>query len=305
MPFVFPPLTPVKRVPASRGPEHILKAFKEDGVVVIEGFFSLEQVEELNDDLTPALEKVKNGPSLKDPEIARYHGSNTKRMSNMSTHSKIFRTQTLDNDLLHDICKAVFAKDSGDYWLNTALVIDIGPGNEAQPLHRDEEQHPVFRSVGPGGIEASINFFIALTRFTDENGATRMIPGSHQWPKDATRTDGLEIEAPHGTLPVEMNAGDVALFSGRNIHGGGANRTKDERRRGVAMSIQASYLTPEEAHTLLVPLDKVREMTPRAQRMLGFRSQFPKDTPGIWMSDMREIAEVIGLERDEDSKTDY
>ena len=34
------------------------------------------------------------------------------------------------------------------------------------------------------------------------------------------------------TIAAEMDAGDALLFSGKVIHGGGANVTKNERRRG-------------------------------------------------------------------------
>jgi ectoine hydroxylase-related dioxygenase (phytanoyl-CoA dioxygenase family) len=92
-----------------------------------------------------------------------------------------------------------------------------------------------------------------------------------------------------------MKAGDAVLMSGKTVHGGGANKTKDENRRGLAFTLQCSYLTPEEANPFIIGLDVIKQLSPRAQRILGFRSQFPKYSPGLWQSDYSEIANVIGL----------
>lgn len=92
----------------------------------------------------------------------------------------------------------MFKEESGAYWLNTAQVIDIGPGNKAQPLHRDLENNYPFVTMGPSGPEAANNFLIALTDFTEENGATRVIPGSHLWP------DFTNKGTPEMTIPAEI-----------------------------------------------------------------------------------------------------
>jgi ectoine hydroxylase-related dioxygenase (phytanoyl-CoA dioxygenase family) len=92
-----------------------------------------------------------------------------------------------------------------------------------------------------------------------------------------------------------MAAGDVCFISGKVVHGGGANRTADFKRRGIAISIQCSYLTPEEAYPFTVEKDLVKQLSPRAQRMIAFRSQFPKASGGLWQSNYSEIADFIGL----------
>ena len=92
-----------------------------------------------------------------------------------------------------------------------------------------------------------------------------------------------------------MDAGDAVFYSGHVSHGGGANVTADQYRRGVTIPMQAAFLTPEEAYPLLVSLDIVRTLSPRVQKMLGFRSQYPKGSPGLWQNDYAEIADFIGL----------
>lgn len=272
------------------GADAVFRALRQDGGVVVKGMLSAQQVEAINADIDPVIAKLEAGSKSDSEWTKEFHGSNTKRLTNLPTISRTFREQILDMDILHDVCDKVFLEESGTYWMNTAQVIQIGPGNKAQELHRDQMQYPVFTSLGPEGPEACVNWFVALTRFTDENGATRIIPGSHQW------LDYSNHGSPDDTIPVEMEAGDVFLFSGKVVHGGGANRTQAFQRRGIALSIQCSYLTPEEAYPFIVKEEFVRGMAPRVQRMIAFRSQFPKHSPGLWMHNYTELADHIGLD---------
>ncbi|KAE8381350.1 hypothetical protein BDV26DRAFT_301792 [Aspergillus bertholletiae] len=284
---------PVPRVSATDDPDKIIHTLHQAGALIIEGLLSRDQVQELNNELDRPLEATSSGSKHNVDQIQDFHGSNTKRLTNVTTHSKIFRHQVLENDLVHAVAERVFHHDSGTYWMGAAQVIQIGPGNKAQVLHRDQGQYPVFNLLGSKAPEATINFLIALTDFTEENGATRVIPGSHLW------EDYSDMGSHDQTLPATMKAGDAILMSGKTVHGGGANQTANEHRRGLAFTLQCSYLTPEEANPFIIGLDTIKELSPRAQRILGFRSQFPKSSPGLWQSDYCEIADVLGLSGDD------
>lgn len=84
--------------------------------------------------------------------------------------------------------------------------------------------------------------------------------------------DYSDLGSPDQTILAIMKAGDAVLMSGKTVHGGGANKTKDEHRRGLAFTLQCSYLTPEEANPFIIGMDIIKQLSPRAQRMLGFRS---------------------------------
>ncbi|EPE03498.1 phytanoyl- dioxygenase [Ophiostoma piceae UAMH 11346] len=280
----------LQRVTVDVGVDRILEIVGQDGGVIIENFLSQEEVAEFNKELDPAIAKLSAGSTHKENKfIADFHGNETKRLTNLVTHSKIFREQVLEMEIVHDLAKAVFEEDSGSYWMTTAQVIEIGPGNKPQILHRDLENTRPYVDMGPSGPEAMINFLIALSDFTEENGATRVIPQSNHWP------DFNDRGTPEMTIPAEMKAGDVLFINGKVVHGGGNNRTTDEYRRGLAFTFQPSFLTPEEAYPFLINLDTVKQMSKRAQRMIGFRSQYPKGSPGLWQSDYKEIADFIGL----------
>ncbi|KAI5918975.1 hypothetical protein F4810DRAFT_703876 [Camillea tinctor] len=276
----------LQQVKHSEGRDTILKALQEDGAVIIKGLFTKDQVRRLNEEVQPAVDKLQAGGKHLDEWVKDFHGDNTKRLNNVVSLSKTFREEILEKDLIHELCEEIYLKDAGGYWMNSAQVIDIGPASKAQPLHRDQWQFPIFTHCGPNAPEASINFVVALTEFSDENGATRVIPGSHKW--DDFQANGT----PEDTIPAEMEAGDACFITGKVVHGGGANRTKNQTRRGITLVFQCSYLTPEEAYPFLVDREIARTLSPRGQRMIGFRSQFLKDSPGVWKRDYSEPDEV-------------
>ncbi|KAK4447371.1 hypothetical protein QBC34DRAFT_450281 [Podospora aff. communis PSN243] len=276
----------LQRIPATAGSAPILSALRADGAVIITSLFPPSAISLLNTEINPLMSPIAPGSTQPSPFIQAFHGPTTKRLNNLVGRSPTFRSLFLENDLIHECCSALFVNDSGGYWMNSAQVIDIPPGSAAQPLHRDQWQFPVFTLVGPEAPEASCNFIVALSGFTDENGATRVIPGSHAW-KDMSDNGRAE-----DSVAAEMEVGDVCFISGKVVHGGGANVTEGETRRGLAMVFQASYLTPEEAFPFNVEREVARGMSERGQRMVGFRSQALKDSPGVWKRDYREGEEV-------------
>ncbi|WP_424570855.1 phytanoyl-CoA dioxygenase family protein [Streptomyces sp. CH-036] len=269
--------------------EEILKIVTRDGGVIIKGFLTQEQITRFNAEIEQPLRALAPGSSHENEIVAEFHGSNTKRLTNLVTHSATFRSEVIDHPLVHEISDLVFLQESGTYWMTTAQVIEIGPGNQAQILHRDLENWFPFIGMGPAGPEVTINFLVALTDFTEENGATRVIPGSNHW------SDFEDRGTPEQTIPAVMNAGDVLLISGKTAHGGGANRTGDEYRRGLAFTFNAGFLTGEEAYPFLVDRELAKTLSPRVQRMLGFRSQYPTGSPGLWQVDYADLGDHLGL----------
>lgn len=261
------------------------------GGVVIEGFLTPEQVKQLNSDLDKPFSELYMGSKSANKAIQDFHGLQTKRLTNLVTHSRVFREEILDMDLTYDICDRAFADDNGAYWMAAAQAIEINPGNKAQKLHRDQSQYKVFQILGPDGPEAALNFLIAVTDFTEENGATRVIPGSHKW------ADFAELGSQDDTVPAVMKAGDALLITGKVVHGGGSNGTASEKRRGVGFAFTPSYLTPEEAYPFQISMETAKTMSKRAQRSIMFRSVYPPNSGGLWQCDYSELADFTGLDK--------
>jgi ectoine hydroxylase-related dioxygenase (phytanoyl-CoA dioxygenase family) len=280
----------LQSVPRDTPVAEILEIVARDGGVIIKNFLTRDQIDRFNADVDPAMENLRPGSTHENEIIQMFHGSNTERLTNLVTLSPTFRNEIIDHDLVHSLCDETFLEESGTYWMTTAQVIEIGPGNDAQMLHRDLENWYPFVQLGKNGPEAILNFLIAFTDFTEENGATRVIPGSNHW------DDFEDRGTPEDTVPAVMNAGDALFFSGKVVHGGGANKTANEYRRAVAFAFNPGFLTGEEAYPFLVDMEIAKTLSPRVQRMLGFRSQYPTGSAGLWQVDYAELGEYLGLD---------
>ena len=138
--------------------------------------------------------------------------------------------------------------------------ISISPSELAQGWHRDTNGWPV-----PSTPErpSSVDAIFALTKFTAENGATRLAPGSHLWDRDR-RPSSFNFVA------ATMNAGDALLFNGDVVHFGGANRTQDEHRRAISLLMCAPWLRPVENSQLNISIEQAAKLPEHVRRFLGF-----------------------------------
>jgi ectoine hydroxylase-related dioxygenase (phytanoyl-CoA dioxygenase family) len=146
------------------------------------------------------------------------------------------------------------------FQLHLTQIISIEPGQDAQYIHRDQWAFDFFSF--PTGYEVTCNTIWAMTDFTEENGATRLIPGSH-------RLDDKLVFTQDDTEPAEMERGSVLLYTGAMYHGGGPNRS-DAPRNGVNITYCAGWLRQEENQYLTVPPEIARELPDDLLRMIGY-----------------------------------
>ncbi|RAO73276.1 uncharacterized protein BHQ10_009288 [Talaromyces amestolkiae] len=286
----------MQRFPASAGADAIFKAFEEDGCVVIEGFIPKDQVKRFNQEIQPSMDKIQveatgNGNS----------NDRVKRFSECVTTSPTFRHELLENDLMHQMCERIFSKDGEGigYHFNDTMVIEVQPGAPAQRLHRDQELFSWWNSMGPDAPDCVVNFFCALTPFSEENGATRLVPGSNRWPK-FTMINEKDCEGYENiqTVPAIMEPGDCYLMSGKVIHGAGHNSTLTDQRRALAFAVIRRELRPLQAFPLWVPMEITTQLTARSQAMFGFRSSLQHtdvDSIHFWGKDGKDVGEYLGL----------
>ncbi|HWE55213.1 MAG TPA: phytanoyl-CoA dioxygenase family protein [Acidimicrobiales bacterium] len=137
--------------------------------------------------------------------------------------------------------------------------IDIRPGESAQPIHADDQLIPIPKPHPP----TVCNTMWALTDFTEANGATRIISGTHL--ADSSPDYGRHYDSE----PAVMRRGSVLVWHGSLWHGGGTNTT-GERRVGVAMNYCAGYIRQQENQQLGVPVEMVARMPARLRDMVGY-----------------------------------
>lgn len=270
--------------------DQVMEFIDRDGGVILEGLFTPEQVSQVNTELNEAIEQHRIGSDLEDEYFRDFFGEKTRRMTGVVSLSQTFMDHFIANPATQDYVTAIFKGVCETFWLNTAQIIEIHPGETSQPLHRDMYNYPVFAQYGPNAPEVMANMIVALVDITEESGATRVIPGSHKWDFEQEFDQSM-------TVPVEMKAGSVFYFGGKVVHGGGANTSKDIKRRAISTAFNPGFLVPEEAYPFSVPLEKARELPPHVQQMLGFRSFHQNDPQGgsLWQLHYAELAGQLGL----------
>lgn len=248
------------RIPASASAATLLAALERDGAVIVEELLDADLLERFNRELDPLMESVQPDRGFVNPAIAFFFGKRTRHLSGLAAHSRIFAHEILPHAVYEAVCSGVLAKSCSSHILNLAHVMDRGPGAEQQLFHRDQDIWPHLPKPHPEVMLASV---IALVDFDAENGATRIVPGSHRW--DASRQPKDDEVA-----VAEMEAGSAVIYLGSAIHAGGGNTSRDRHRRGMHVSYAAGWLRTEENQYLSVPIEAVRAMPRRSQELLGY-----------------------------------
>jgi ectoine hydroxylase-related dioxygenase (phytanoyl-CoA dioxygenase family) len=143
------------------------------------------------------------------------------------------------------------------FLLSANLAINLLPGETAQQFHVDDG----FYRVARPRPAISVSAIWAIDEFTDENGATEVIPGSHRWGDEVPDTD-------HPVVKVVMPAGSVVVFPGTLWHRGGANRS-DRPRLAITPQYCEPWARQQEQQILSVGA-RAAQYSERIQSMLGY-----------------------------------
>lgn len=241
----------IQRFPADVEADVITAALAADGCAVIERLVPEQTMDDLTRELAPWMSETPLGPD-------DFSGFTTKR-----TGGLLARSETVRQLVMHPTIRATADRVLGhatSYQLHLTQVIAIGPGETDQPIHRDQWAFDFFPF--PKGYEVQCNTLWAMTDFTEENGATRVIPGSNHF-SDKQR---FTVD---DTVPAEMAKGSVLVYTGALYHGGGANRS-DAVRCGANITYNLSWLRQEENQYLSVPFDVARTFDEDLQRLMGY-----------------------------------
>ena len=228
-----------------------LAAIDADGYTIVEGAIEPDLVDELAHDLE-RLEAVLGAV----PAANSFEGHHTVRIYNLLVHGEQYERIPVHEEVL-PVVEGVLGRGR---LVSSLSSISIDPGESAQPIHADDQLIPLPRPH-PALV---CNSMWALTDFTEENGAPRIVPGSHRW------DHAPDYGRPHeGSMPAEMPKGSVLIWHGSLWHGGGANRS-ERRRVGIAMNYCAGYVRQQENQQLGIPREIARGFSPRLRELVGY-----------------------------------
>lgn len=246
-------------------------AIERDGFLIVENLLNDHETRTLQDELEPWLVKT---PRCE----GDFYGWSTTRVGGLLSKAPIVQHLVLNARILA-IAEALL-KPACDYvQLNLTQATRIHPGERAQAPHRDEEMWP----ADTQGRHWLLNVMWAVSDFTEENGATRLWPGSHRRSLDRS-------EDPAASVPSSMPQGSACLFLGSLTHGAGANQS-NAARTGVIVSYSLGWLKSYENQFLAYPREVVRCFPERLQRLLGYQMHRPNlggwegQDPIRWLED--------------------
>jgi ectoine hydroxylase-related dioxygenase (phytanoyl-CoA dioxygenase family) len=222
---------------------------RRDGFTVVENAIAPGLVDALN----AALLRLERELDVK-PAMNGFEGHKTVRIYNLLAYGAPFTDVPVHASVLPVVEEVL---DTGCL-ISSLSSIAIDPGEIAQPIHADDMVIPLVKPH----IPIVCNSMWALTDFTEANGATRLVAGSHL--KDNPVYGGT-----YDSVPGEMKKGSVLIWDGSLWHGGGANTT-DKRRTGIAMNYCAGFIRQQENQQLGLKPDLVKTFSPRLQELVGY-----------------------------------
>jgi ectoine hydroxylase-related dioxygenase (phytanoyl-CoA dioxygenase family) len=221
------------------------KTLMRDGYVIIKNLISEEICDTIKSTCLNLLNKTGRN---------EFEGHNTQRVYNI-----LSKTRTTDMLAEHPRILGLMDRffEPG-FLLSQSQIINILPGEAAQALHSDDGFYKIPRPRQPLGAAT----IWAIDDFTEENGATVIIPKSHQWGNDRTpdRKDAV---------PALMPKGSVIFFLGTTWHGGGMNVSK-AARFAITHQYCEAYMRQQENYLLELSKDTVRSLSPTMQALVGY-----------------------------------
>jgi hypothetical protein len=261
----------VEHLSASASPQEAASVVRRDGAVIIDKVLSMSETDSLEAEVRPWIERTEFGPD-------EFSGRRTKR-----TGALVARSPQCRELVMHPLILGAagdLLSHATSFQLHLTQIIAIGPGAPAQAIHRDQWAFDFFPF--PKGYEVQFNTIWALTDFTEQNGATRVIPGSNHF------EDRLTFKE-EDTVPAEMRRGSVLMYNGSVYHGGGASRS-DQARTGVNITYNLSWLRQEENQYLAVPFEVARTLPVELLKLIGYR----RGAYALgYVGDLRDPIEVI------------
>ncbi|MDP9335663.1 MAG: phytanoyl-CoA dioxygenase family protein [Actinomycetota bacterium] len=284
----------LERFTAQSLPDSIYEAIERDGAAIVEGLLPLDVVARVNAEVEAAVTAADPDEALFNPIMQAFHGPFTKQVAGMPGISPTFAVDIMCHPLLLALCDRILAPSCARYQLNLGHLLQRGPGSDEQWLHRDEA---VWSDVPRPAPELQLATVIAFVDFTRDNGATRVVPGSHRWPdRQLSPAEQMTRAAPtpDQIAYAEMPAGSAVVYTGGTIHAGGANTTETPRR-GAHLSYCLGWLRTEENNYLSTPPAVAAKLPRIAQELLGYalHDSIPRGGGYLGMVRMQDPVELL------------
>lgn len=234
------------------GLRDILAALRREGAVILQELVPPALADRVAAELRPYFDTEGTKPQND------FNGYRTLRVSGILARSRS-AAELIAHPRLMEIADAILLPHCINYRIGSTTGIEIWPGESAQLLHRDDAIYP----VRIPGLDLQVSSNWALTDFTPENGATRVVPGSHRWMEPGEPLEDCVVQA-------AMPKGSVLVYLGSVLHGGGANAT-NRPRMGLVNTYSLGWLRQEENQYLTIPREIAETYPEPVRRLMGYQ----------------------------------
>ncbi len=221
-----------------------LEELRTDGYVILRDVLRDPVLDEARNALRPLLDCQAWGKG-------EFFGNRTRRV-----HNVLAKTRAIDPLVAHPAVLELLRGTLIAPQVSIVNAIEIHPGETAQFLHQDDVVFPIVRPHPP----LIVNTMWALTEFTAENGATRLVPRSQ---------DATELDKDPSIVTAEMEPGSVLVWNGGLFHGGGANHAQ-RPRLGLNVNYNCPWLRQQENQYLAIPKEVAATLSDEFLRLLGY-----------------------------------
>ena len=192
--------------------DEIVGVLRRDGGVVVCDLVPQEIVTHVNNELQACFDE--HGANRQD----EFTGMKTLRATGVLSRAPSAAALVAHATILQ-VADSVLLPHCAAYLLGSMVGIRVLPGQTAQPLHRDDTIYPLLIP----GMDLQIGVIWALDDFTEQNGGTRVVPGSHRIMR-AWHSPKLAE-----SVAAVMSKGSALLYLGSTWHGAGENRANMPR----------------------------------------------------------------------------
>ena len=227
------------------------------GYSIVRDFLSEQELSDVREQMAPIFELTgnRNAKDSRGSHRKGYYGVQT-----VHVHNLFAKTRAVDDVATNPLLLLIIEGVLGPlFQLSVATAMCPDPGVDPQGFHQDDGHYPLPRPRPP----FIANTLIAIDDFTESNGATRLVPGSHRWTHPVNQDEEFVIG--------EMPAGSLLVFDGALWHAGGGNSSDDKRRRSINFNFNLSWLRQQENQYVGIPRHVWLSLPEKLQRLLGFQ----------------------------------
>lgn len=234
------------------------------GYAIAADVFTRDKAREMRDFLAA---EIARDEAIDEERVRRFYTDTDDLNRRMSGTELVNRHPFFRDILEHELPLQITRELLGPQTLNESYLIHsyganvTRPGSAQQAIHRDRSG-----AVPLSAGAAQTRFIWCLDDFVEENGATRVVPGSHR------DTEPQSWTVQYESVPAEAPAGSVLIYTDLLLHGTGPNTSSNLERAGVIVGYCPPWWKPMINFPMTTNPAVLKDSSKVLRQLLGYSS---------------------------------